>query len=311
MDGGALKAWIDGTEIGHSREEPQDFLCMWRRFEFGSCFGKVARLPDRSNFIRLLAWCSGALLWFHSTQLSAAADPARSVIPHTVLWAWQREENLMFINPSETGVAYLACSVILTGDFVRPIWRDQPLHVPPRTIVIPVVRVDTDRLHAPGLTDDQADKLAHLIARVAHRPSTAAVQIDFDAVETERPFYRKLIDTLKPLLPDKVALSITSLASWCIWDNWIKALPVDETVPMMFSLGRDREKLLLYFRSGHDFRDSRCYESIGVSLEDLVVNKLMIPLSKRRKIPVRVYVFTRTAWTREKFAAVRSMLGAK
>ncbi|HNB24804.1 MAG TPA: hypothetical protein PKZ32_20450, partial [Candidatus Melainabacteria bacterium] len=105
-----------------------------------------------------------------------------------------------------------------------------------------------------------------------------------------------------------MAISITALASWCLFDNWIKDLPIDESVPMMFSLGRDREKVLLYIRKHHDFLDARANRSLGLSLEDTRVNELMIPIAQKRKIPVRVYVFTRTAWTEKKIQAVRSLL---
>jgi len=68
-----------------------------------------------------------------------------SRLPRLILWAWERRENLTFIDPSETGVTYLARTLELKGDsvIVRP--RFQPLTVPPRTALIAVVRIEAER----------------------------------------------------------------------------------------------------------------------------------------------------------------------
>ncbi|HEY9791642.1 MAG TPA: hypothetical protein V6D22_14660 [Candidatus Obscuribacterales bacterium] len=228
-------------------------------------------------------------------------------LPPRVLWAWQRSEDLSYINPRDFGVAYLACHAVLTEDSVLEHWRDQPLHVPPDTVLSPVLRIDTSRNHAANLSEEQLWKLAKIVGRISALPRTAQVQIDFDAVETERPFYRRLLELVKKENP-QIRLSITALASWCIFDNWIKDLPVAETVPMLFSLGTERAKVLLYFRTCGDFLVTGCCKSLGLSLEDEEVNKLMIPKAKERTIAVRFYVFTKTAWNRKKYQTVRSML---
>lgn len=260
------------------------------------------------NLVKILVTVLVLALSFVQCAASTEVCPT---IPNVVLWAWKRKEDLRFIDPAHVGVAYLACSVLLSGDTVKTLWRDQPLLVPPETVLFPVVRVDSDR-HVPAvLSDVQKMKLVALILRIAHRVSAPAIQIDFDALETERQFYREVISEVKSQLRPNMYFSITALASWCLWDNWIKDVAVDETVPMMFSLGKDREKLLLYFRSSHDFRDRRCFSSLGLSLEDQEMNQLMIPVSKQRTIPVRIYVFSRTAWTAPKYAAVKSLLGVQ
>jgi hypothetical protein len=229
-------------------------------------------------------------------------------LPNKVLWAWKRSEDLRQINPHEYGVAYLACHVFIEGDEVKWESRNQPLKLPPKTIVVPTVRIDVLHREKPTLAEKQLEKTLWLIERAARAPHTAQIQIDFDALETERDFYRSLLVRLRKKLPGSMPISITALASWCLFDNWIKDLPIDEAVPMMFSLGRDREKVLLYFRSHRDFIDERSKRSLGLSLEDTAVNELMIPLAQKRKIPVRVYVFTKTAWTQKKLEAVNSLL---
>jgi hypothetical protein len=134
------------------------------------------------------------------------------------------------------------------------------------------------------------------------------LQLDFDALETERPFYERLVREVRRLLPEDKMLSITALASWCLFDDWLAGLPVDESVPMMFSLGKDRRKVLLHFKLGKEVIEQRCCRSLGISLEDSEVNRLMIPVLRKRKMATRTYVFTRTAWTREKLRAVHSLL---
>lgn len=230
-------------------------------------------------------------------------------IPSTVLWAWQRSEDLSTLESDQFAVAYLACHVVLSGQETKEFWRNQPLKVKATTKLIPVMRLDCDRKNSPVLSAQQLERTAAVMRKLAALPQTAAVQIDFDALLSQRDFYKNLLELTKTNLPPKIPLSITALASWCLYDNWIKDLPVDETVPMMFSLGDERQKILLYFRSGHEFLQKSCCQTLGLSLEDKEMNQLMIPLTRNRKIPVRVYVFTRNAWTPKKIRAAQTMLG--
>jgi len=205
-------------------------------------------------------------------------------------------------------VAVLACHAVVTGDTVVAHWRDQPLTVPSKTRMIGVVRIDTDSKSRPSLSQEQVKKLAAIVCKVSTFPRVEEVQIDFDAVESERHFYRDILTLVRAQLPQTMPISITALASWCLYDNWIQTLPVDETVPMMFSLGSERPKILLYFESTKDFLVPSCCNSLGISLEDAEVNKLMIPLTRQRKIPVRVYVFTKTAWSENKVHSLTALL---
>ena len=243
-----------------------------------------------------------------STESPTSKSRADLKLPNKVLWAWKRPEDLSQINPKEFGVAYLACHIFVEGDKVKWETRNQPLKLPAQTIVVPTVRIDVLHRQKPELAEKQLEKIEWLIRKAAAVPNAAQIQIDFDALETEREFYRSLLHRLRKSLPPSLPISITSLASWCLFDNWIKDLPIDESVPMMFSLGREREKVLLYFRSHKDFIDERSKRSLGLSLEDTAVNELMIPIAQKRKIPVRVYVFTKTAWTAKKLQAVDSLL---
>ncbi len=265
----------------------------------------------RFQLIALVAFAALALtsqVPLLAAEHSDSKPPASLKLPQKVLWAWKRPEDLSRIDPHKFGVAYLACHIFLEGENVKWQSRNQPLKLPPHTVVVPTVRIDVVRSEKPALSQQQIEKLLRLIQKVASAPNAAQVQIDFDALESERSFYRSLLEQLRKTLPASMPISITALASWCLFDNWIKDLPIAESVPMMFSLGPERDKVLRYFRSHHDFIDERARRSLGLSLEDTGVNELMIPITQKRKIPVRVYVFTKTAWTEKKLQAVDSML---
>src|SRR5580658_9252828 len=104
---------------------------------------------------------------------------AADKIPNTVLWAWQRAEDLSSINPDEYGIAYMACRIVLTGNTVVVSPRVQPLKVPEHAIMIPVVRIDTDQKSPPVLSDNQILEVSRVIGKVSAYPHTCAVQIDF------------------------------------------------------------------------------------------------------------------------------------
>src|SRR6185369_4407400 len=62
-------------------------------------------------------------------------------VPDTVVWAWERPENLKFIDPRRIGVAYLAKTISLSGQNVITRPRLQPLELPADTKIIAVVRI--------------------------------------------------------------------------------------------------------------------------------------------------------------------------
>ena len=265
-------------------------------------------MTTSARSLTFVASIVGCILFAQMSGASGTVPSTARRLPNTVLWAWQRAEDLSKIDPAEMGVAYLACNIVLTGTTLRCHWRDQPVRLAPGTALVPVLRIDCDRLHPPVLSDEQANQIAALMTRIACAPGTVLVQIDFDALESQRNFYRLVLARTRAALPASMPISITVLASWCLFDNWIKDLPVDETVPMMFSLGRDRQKVLQYFGSHADFLVNGCCRSLGLSLEEQDVNQLMIPQARQRKIPVRIFVFTKSAWNDKKIETVRSML---
>ncbi|HEX8097289.1 MAG TPA: DUF3142 domain-containing protein [Pyrinomonadaceae bacterium] len=208
--------------------------------------------------------------------------------PRVILWAWERPERLGFIDPRRVGVAFLAKTLYLRGERVVTRPRLQPLEVPPGTKLVAVVRIESDRKEIPKLSAGQLTKAAEDVSELARLSQVYAVQIDFDARQTERDFYRRLLLELRPRLPDTTALSITALASWCLHDDWLRGLPVDEAVPMLFRMGVDSRNILSGLASGKGFRPTLCRGSSGVSTDE---PSDWVPASRH------VYVFNPESWS--------------
>ena len=147
-----------------------------------------ANLYSTAKIAIMLAALIAGASYTLAARRSARAD-RMSRVPRVILWAWERLENLGFIDPDKTAIAYLARTLNLLGDSVQVRPRFQPLIVPPRTVLIAVVRIENDRRLAPTLSASQRGEAARIIAGLASA-SPAAIQIDFDATRSERAFYR-------------------------------------------------------------------------------------------------------------------------
>ena len=184
-----------------------------------------------------------------------------------MLWAWERPEDLRFIDPAKTGVAFLAQTLTLESDEVRFRPRRQPLIVPDGVYLVAVTRIDSVKLaeRRPVYSDRQIEQLSGLIVKTLEDPRVRGVQIDFDAVVSERGFYRDLVLYLRKALPRDTHLSMTALASWCVGDLWLQDMDVDEAVPMAFVMGADSERIRAYLNGGSEWRETPCPENYGLS----------------------------------------------
>ena len=211
--------------------------------------------------------------------------------PAVMLWAWERPEDLSFLDAHKYGVAFLAQTLTLKGDDVAFSPRHQPLQVPPGTKMMAVTRIESQKItgQKPALSPNQRQQLVKLILRTMELGQVAAIQIDFDALVSERDFYRALLQDLRAQLPDKVPLSMTALASFCIGDRWLNDLPVDEAVPMIFRMGADDRAIKSRLAGGEDFREPLCRESYGVAIDE--------PLGLKRERSRRLYVFNNRSWS--------------
>lgn len=212
-----------------------------------------------------------------------------SSLPPVILWAWERPEDLDFINTDETGVAFLARTLYLRGEQVVKRPRLQPLKVSPRAALVAVVRIESDKASPPSLSPAQRAATADAIVEAASQTGVRAVQVDFDAVASERDFYRQLLFDVRGRLPQATGLSMTALASWCAGDDWLAGLPVDEAVPMLFRMGADERQIHMRLSSGVDFRSPVCRSSYGLATDEAA------PL--RPSPSRRLYLFNTRSWT--------------
>lgn len=248
--------------------------------------------PRRLLILALLLAASLSAVAFrlgapNSTRSSKAN--AKTLDPSVILWAWERPEDLGFIDPQKTGVAYLAKTVFLRGPQVLAKPRLQPLSIPSGTSVIPVTRIEADAADKPTLSGEQARVAATQISQLALLPNVSTVQVDFDATSSQRDFYRVLLIELRKQLPRSTKLSITALASWCQGDDWLGNLPIDEAVPMLFRMGTDRRAILSRL-AGEGFRATRCESSAGISTDEHINNLPAVS---------RLYVFNPDGWNRD------------
>jgi hypothetical protein len=217
-----------------------------------------------------------ALLLFTACGSRRDALPG---FPKLILWAWERPENLSFLNPDSAGVAFLARTITFRNGAVESRARMQPLQAPPGAAFLAVVRLESGGGPLPD---------AEIVAREAAKAALTAraLQIDFDARRSERAWYRELLNRLRADLPPEYPLEITALTSWCRYDDWIAGLPVGEAVPMLFRMGPGESY------EGGDFRDPLCRSAVGVSTDEL---PRAVPRGRR------LFVFHPKPWTPEAY----------
>src|SRR4051794_28037145 len=244
---------------------------------------------------RLAILITGATVLFTVASCHRPATRNRldeAQFPSVILWAWERPEDLSFLDSHKYGVAYLAQTLILKGDDVVFNPRHQPLQVPPGTKMMAVTRIESQKItgQKPALSGNQRQQLVKLILRTLEIGRVSAIQIDFDALVSERDFYRALLQDLRAQLPDNVPLSMTALASFCIGDRWLNDLPVDEAVPMIFRMGADDKPIKNLLANGKDFGEPLCRRSYGIASDE--------PLEMKFEKSRRVYVFNDRSWTK-------------
>lgn len=249
------------------------------------------KIPADKKFWLLPVVLSIAILaTAHRVRENPRQANALSTLPPVMLWAWERPENLSFIDPTQTGVAFLAKTISLRNEGVLSRPRMQRLHVPNGTKLVAVARIEVDRTQQ-GLSEQQLQKTVDAISDLAKLSNVSMVQIDFDAVSSEREFYRRLIIEVRRQLPAALPLSMTALASWCDGDKWLSDLPLDEAVPMFFRMGLESRRFASRLEDGSNFLSPPCESSAGISTDE----KIRWPKGRR------VYIFNPTSWTRESF----------
>jgi hypothetical protein len=276
--------------------------------------------------------------WHSDRPQTALVSDLIPVLPNVTFWAWERPEDLRFLSDQKAGVAFLAKTLYLETPqnnttsqpsmFVRP--RFQPLRVAPGTFLTAVVRIETSRSQPPSAffknisseeqsSQPQVDnqppvsldpqtsatlhRAANEISALQNLPGVRAIQIDFDTTVSQRSFYSALLSAVRRQLRPSMPLSITALASWCIGDPWLANLPpgtINEAVPMLFRLGPDAADVLAFLHSGEEFPVAACRNSLGLSTDEPLSEKLLTgrfpgasPALRRK----RIYIFSPRAQT--------------
>jgi hypothetical protein len=203
--------------------------------------------------------------------------------PRLTLWAWERREDLRSLDKKKFAIAYLDQTITIGVNSQSQPRRD-PVIFPAASTRIPVIRIEASRLSL--LDDSNRNEAVQSILSTAREPGIAALQIDFDATRSQRPFYRDLLFDLRRQMPAGLPLSITALASWCSWDGWVRDLPIDEAVPMFFRMEPDHRRASPDI---DDFliREPLCQDSMGVSTTEAWPSNLA---------GKRVYVFSEKGW---------------
>lgn len=190
-------------------------------------------------------------------------------------------------------MAFLANRIVLRGDEIETFPRRVPLRVRPGVELIPVVRIEA---HGAALDAAQLEDVVEIVGSVPRDPAFRGVQIDFDAKESERAFYR---DLLARLSESYSPLSMTALVSWCDEPEWLDSLAADEVVPMLFHMGRGSARYAERLRRDGRFRAERCNGALGQSTDQVY------PWAPRRKA---MYWFRVEPWTE---GAFRSLPGVQ
>lgn len=219
-------------------------------------------------------------------------------LPPVMLWAWDRDDDLRFLDTGDTGVAFLAATVTLRGDGVVVTPRHNPLALPPGVSRVAVAHVETDRAEPPVLSDEQLHRFVDALAAVSDEVPHHVLQVDYEAVASQRTFFIDAMAALRRRLPG-AAISVTALASWCFSENWTGRLAADEVVPMLFRMGYDGRRVLANFTNGGDFRTAECRSSLGVATDQLPA---VLPAGRR------IYVFSPRRWTAETYKIVRTRI---
>ena len=183
--------------------------------------------------------------WLLTGLLAAGPGHAAPPAPRVWLWAWDRPEDLRFLRPDDAGVAMFVLGLRVEARGLVLRHRTAPLRLAPGVCRIAVVRLD---VVPRELDETRLDEVVAAIRKEALVPGIAGLQVDFDAVQSQRSLYRRLLAKIRADGAFKVPVTITALASWCMGDRWIRDLPVDGAVVMLFQMGPDTDEAVAWLR---------------------------------------------------------------
>lgn len=222
-----------------------------------------------------------------------------------VLWAWERPENLNFLKNTGVGVAFLAGSIEFKNSLIKSTPRLQPLSVDANTPMTAVIRIDNVEHRDMNFAEHEFTTISEFIVRICSTNiKVTHCQVDFDALESERKFYKNLIADVRKRLPERMQLSITALVSWCHSGSWIDDLPINNAIPMFFQLGVDEYVVRNDMTDASFMQSKMCQKSIGISTNE--------PLPDIKYLKDRsVYIFNSKSWTLEDYRRIMKSVSGK
>lgn len=224
----------------------------------------------------------------------------KEITPPIVLWAWYKHQDLRFINPKTTGVAFAARTISVGKTNISIKHRTHPLLIPNNTHLTAVIRIELKPNTNATAFRQQRSNIVDKILTVAKLPDISALQIDFDAPKTFRPAYLLLLQQIAQKIPTKMILSITALASWCLYDRWLNNAPIDKAVPMMFAMGNQTQNTLAALEKEKQFLAPLCQGQIGISTNEQLP---FIPTDSQ------IYIFSPGTWREAEYIQTLKILG--
>jgi hypothetical protein len=149
------------------------------------------------------------LLGLAGDRATTARAAARLDLPPLVLRAWDRNDELSFLDTRDTAVAFLAATLTLRGAGVVLTPRHNPLVLPEGVSRVAVAHVESDRAEPPVLNGEQLRRFVELLAAVSDEVPHRVLQVDYEAVASQRSFFIEAIAALRQRLPD-AAISVTA-----------------------------------------------------------------------------------------------------
>lgn len=240
-----------------------------------------------------------------SPERTARLVRQAAVSPHINVWAWERDEDLSYIDPSKIVVAYFAGNIYVRGSNVSFRPRTQKLKLPANAETIPVFRIESVRTDDSIPEASAAAFVSKTILKTVKKSSqnSKVIQIDFDALEDERPFYKSLLAELRKELPRDIKISMTALASWLLGDTWLEPGSVDETVAMLFSIGPERNDVLSRLSKQPLSNGAGIPVAIGISAGEADTNRILFQTNILRKSK-NLYIFSSRPWTEQRLRAI-------
>ena len=215
----------------------------------------------------------------------------KAELKKTVLWSWERYEDLSYIDPKVTSVAPLIATFIINKDEkVKAKLRLNHYKIPIKTNILPVFRIE---IETANLNYATIYKLVLKILSLSKE--NQLIQLDFDARLSQRTLYRDIINLL---VKHKREVSITALASFCTFDSWLDNLPIKFAVPMLYG-GEAKDKGLreakILFEKLGVWPVKKCRGYVGILQQN---EKINIPNNHAS------FIFNNSAWNRNQYMDV-------